>query len=86
MKASELLSYPENEDSWKPVTISASVHFHNAQAKGTPVADQAAGWGGGARNVKSVAGFGGQLFYDLFVQGRGGMPPRPLPDPLLYTA
>ena len=37
------------------------------------VADPAAGWGrgGGEKHEIYVATFGGHLFYDLFLQGRG---------------
>ena len=42
------------------------------------------GVGGGKKHEIYVAAFGGHLFYDLFVQGWGGMAPSVPPlDPLL---
>ena len=41
---------------------------------------------GGQKHEIYVAAFGGHLFYDLFSQGRGGLPPRPPLDPLLQAS
>ena len=40
MNLSNLMMYPESEDSKKSATVSASVHNHNAQTNGTQYRNQ----------------------------------------------